>query len=77
MVEAEVVPVAAEVAKGGATTGQGALHSLGTAKAAAMAQVAAHPVAAAVIGAVVLTVGAYYIGKFVAGRAHRKAQAAA
>lgn len=85
MVETEVVPVVAgEIVKGGAaangttaTTSQGVLHSLGTAKATAMAHIAAHPIAAAVAGAVVLTIGAYYVGKFVAGRAHRKAQATA
>jgi hypothetical protein len=63
-------------AKGGAA-GKSMFASLGPAKTATMAFVAAHPVGVAVGGGVVVAVGAYYLGKLIANRANRKAQEAA
>ncbi len=41
-------------------------------KASTLAFVGAHPVGVAIAGGVLLGVGSYYLGKFVANRANRK-----
>lgn len=79
MIEAELIPVATEAVKGSAaiatqgaaSTSPGILHSLGAAKGAVVAHAAANPIAAAVIAALALTAGAYYLGKFAGKRAHK------
>ena len=59
MGETSVVPTTAASAAGGA-------------KATGMGYLAAHPVGVAVVGGILIGVGAYYLGKSIANRAKRK-----
>ncbi|GEM_PF-6420978 len=42
----------------------------------ATAYLAAHPIGTAVVGGIIIALGAYYLGKYIANRAHKKEVAA-